>query len=364
MINLHDESFIIRTWQEIAENALHARASDIHIEARPLSSLVRIRVDGLLQTRYEYPIEFHERLITRIKILARLDIAEKRIPQDGRLCIGFNFSNPDIDCRVSLLPTLYGEKAVIRILQSQIEELDLEKIGLLPEQLEILQTAITHPNGLILVTGPTGSGKTRTLYSCLNQLNQTHRNLCSVEDPIEIRLPGVNQVAYHPRAGLEFSAIIKALLRQDPDIIMIGEIRDNATASLAIQAAQTGHLVLSTLHTRDARGALSRLQSLGIEKDLLESCLLCVSSQRLVRTCCPYCNKSNLNNDLDQGKDFCDACNGLGYLGRIGIHEVLKPEQLFNSSVEYLSMREAGMRHIHAGLIDSVSLMAEVSKWH
>ena len=173
MIGIHDESFIIHTWQEIVENALHAKASDIHIEARPLSSLVRIRVDGLLQTQYEYPIEFHERLITRIKILARLDIAEKRIPQDGRLCIGLDFSNPQIDCRVSLLPTLYGEKAVIRILHSQIEELDLNKIGLLPEQLHLLQTAIAQANGLILVTGPTGSGKTRTLYSCLNQLSET-----------------------------------------------------------------------------------------------------------------------------------------------------------------------------------------------
>jgi type IV pilus assembly protein PilB len=364
LIGTHDESFIIRTWQEIAENALHARASDIHIEARPLSSLVRIRVDGLLQTQYEYPIEFHERLITRIKILARLDIAEKRIPQDGRLCIGFDFSNPEIDCRVSLLPTLYGEKAVIRILQSQIEELDLEKIGLLPEQLDHLQTAISQPNGLILVTGPTGSGKTRTLYSCLNKLNQTHRNLCSIEDPIEIRLPGVNQVAYHPRAGLEFSTIIKALLRQDPDVIMIGEIRDSATASLAIQAAQTGHLVLSTLHTRDARSALPRLQSLGVDRELLESCLLCVSSQRLVRTCCAYCRKPKLNKGSDQVIELCNACKEIGYLGRIGVHEVLNVKQVLNPSLAYISMNEAGSRHINAGLIDQASLSAEICSWH
>ncbi|WP_353432512.1 GspE/PulE family protein [Polynucleobacter sp. MWH-UH23A] len=364
MISIHDESFIIRTWQEIAENALHARASDIHIEARPLSSLVRIRVDGLLQTQYEYPIEFHERLITRIKILARLDIAEKRVPQDGRLCIGFNFSNPEIDCRVSLIPTLYGEKAVIRILQSQIKELDLEKIGLLPEQLDLLQTAIAQPNGLILVTGPTGSGKTRTLYSCLNKLNQTHRNLCSIEDPIEIRLPGVNQVAYHPRAGLEFSTIIKALLRQDPDVIMIGEIRDGATANLAIQAAQTGHLVLSTLHTRDARSALSRLQSLGVERELLESCLLCVSSQRLVRARCPYCREQKFDGGSDQSINPCRACKGITYLGRIGVHEVLNVEQVVNPSLAYISMNEAGSRHINAGLIDQVSLRAEIYSWH
>jgi type IV pilus assembly protein PilB len=364
LIGNHDESFIIRTWQEIAENALHARASDIHIEARLLSSLVRIRVDGLLQTQYEYPIEFHERLITRIKILARLDIAEKRVPQDGRLCIGFNFSKPEIDCRVSLLPTLYGEKAVIRILQGQIEELDLEKIGLLPEQLDLLQTAIAQPNGLILVTGPTGSGKTRTLYSCLNKLNQTHRNLCSIEDPIEIRLPGVNQVAYHPRAGLEFSTIIKALLRQDPDVIMIGEMRDAATANLAIQAAQTGHLVISTLHTRDARSALPRLQSLGIERDLLESCLLCVSSQRLVRSCCIYCRKPKPHKESNQTIELCNACNGIGYLGRVGVHEVLNIKQVLNPSLAYISMSEAGMRHIHTGLIDQASLATEVCSWH
>ena len=364
MIGTYDESFIIRTWQEIAENALHARASDIHIEPRPLSSLVRFRVDGLLHTQFEYPIEFHERLITRIKILARLDIAEKRIPQDGRLCIGLDFSNPEIDCRVSLLPTLYGEKAVIRILQSQIEELDLEKIGLLPEQLDLLQSAIAQPNGLILVTGPTGSGKTRTLYSCLNKLNQSHRNLCSIEDPIEIRLPGVNQVAYHPRAGLEFSTIIKALLRQDPDVIMIGEIRDSATASLAIQAAQTGHLVLSTLHTRDARSALPRLQSLGVERELLESCLLCVSSQRLVRTCCAYCRKPKLNKDSDQVIELCNACKGTGYLGRIGVHEVLNVTQVLNPSLAYINMNAAGSRHINAGLVDQASLNTEVCSWH
>ena len=364
MISIHDESFIIRTWQEIAENALHARASDIHIEARPFSSLVRIRVDGLLQTQYEYPSEFHERLITRIKILARLDIAEKRIPQDGHLCIGLNFSNPEIDCRVSLLPTLYGEKAVIRILQSQIRELDLEKIGLLPEQLDLLQNAIAQPNGLILVTGPTGSGKTRTLYSCLNKLNQTHRNLCSIEDPIEIRMPGVNQVAYHPRAGLEFSTIIKALLRQDPDVIMIGEIRDGATANLAIQAAQTGHLVLSTLHTRDARSAISRLQSLGVEKELLESCLLCVSSQRLVRTCCTSCRKPKFGEKFNQVIEVCSACDGARYLGRIGVHEVLNSKQVLNSSLPYISMNDAGTHYINAGLIDQTSFNAEISSWH
>jgi type II secretory ATPase GspE/PulE/Tfp pilus assembly ATPase PilB-like protein len=230
---LHD-SHIIRTWHDIAVNALNNRATDIHIEARSQETVVRTRIDGRLTLQNQYPIDFHERLITRIKILARLDIAEKRLPQDGRLVIGYDFSHPNIDCRVSILPTLHGEKAVVRILPSRLEELALDQIGLLPEQLGIVQESISQTNGLILVTGPTGSGKTRTLYSCLSSLNHVQRNICSVEDPIEIRLPGINQVAYHPKAGLDFLTIIRALLRQDPDVIMIGEIRDSASAQLAI----------------------------------------------------------------------------------------------------------------------------------
>ncbi len=326
-----DDSLIIRTWYEIAAHALDARASDIHIEAGTLSTLIRIRVDGLLQIQSQYPVEFHDRLITRIKVLARLDIAEKRLPQDGRLCIGHDFSQPDIDCRVSILPTLHGEKAVIRILPSCVDDLDLQEIGLLVDQLTIFEQALAQANGLILVTGPTGSGKTRTLYSCLRYLNQNHRNLCSIEDPIEIRLAGVNQVAYHPRAGLDFPTIIRALLRQDPDVIMIGEIRDTATAQLAIQAAQTGHLVLSTLHTRNACGAVPRLKNLGIDQESLESCLLSISSQRLVRKTCIECLKRN---QMTQSQ--CPTCKGSGYFGRIGVHEVLSKAHLFNPSSSYL----------------------------
>lgn len=356
----HDDSLIIRTWYEIAAHAINARASDIHIEANHQGTLVRIRIDGLLQVQSQYAPEYHERLITRIKILARLDIAEKRTPQDGHLNIGLDFANPNIDCRVSILPTLHGEKAVIRILPNRLEELSLERIGLLPEQLDILQKAIVKPNGLILVTGPTGSGKTRTLYSCLSSLNQPHRNLCSIEDPIEIRLPGVNQVAYHPRAGLDFSLIIKSLLRQDPDVIMIGEIRDSATAQLAIQAAQTGHLVLSTLHTRDARGALARLQSLGVDKESLESCLRCVSSQRLVRRLCPNC-KSQMESEANGA---CSYCGGKRHFGRIGIHEVLSARHLFDPALPFTSLRAAGILRVNEGLIDHTELEAEVSAWH
>jgi type IV pilus assembly protein PilB len=358
--NQHDDSLIIRAWHEIATDALRARASDIHIEAGAQETIIRIRVDGWLQVLSKMSIELHERLITRIKVLARLDIAEKRIPQDGRLCIGHNFSNPNIDCRVSILPTLHGEKAVIRILQSQIKELALDQTGLLPEQLAIFQNAIAQTNGLILVTGPTGSGKTRTLYSCLNALNQSHRNLCSIEDPIEIRLPGVNQVAYHPRAGLDFPVIIRALLRQDPDVIMIGEIRDSQTAKIAIQAAQTGHLVLSTLHTRDARAATFRMQSLGIDQDALLSCIRCVSSQRLIRKICPSCQNPP---DREPSKT-CIKCSGSGFFGRIGVHEVLSTAHLINPSLPSLDLYRAGLQHVQNGLIDQFSLDNEIGTWH
>jgi type II secretory ATPase GspE/PulE/Tfp pilus assembly ATPase PilB-like protein len=357
--NSHDDSLIIRTWHEIAVTALKSRASDIHIEAGAQGTLVRIRVDGLLEVQAQLDLELHERLITRIKILARLDIAEKRLPQDGRLLVGHDFSKPNIDCRVSILPTLYGEKAVIRILPSSIEELLIEEIGLLPEQLLIVKNVLKQANGLILVTGPTGSGKTRTLYSCLRTLNQSHRNLCSIEDPIEIRLPGVNQVAYHPRSGLDFPTIIRALLRQDPDVIMIGEIRDSATAQLAIQAAQTGHLVLSTLHTRNAIGALSRLKSLGLDQESLESCLRSVSSQRLIRKICTQCHGKAKNKSIQ-----CTSCKGVGRYGRVGVHEVLSAAHLFDSASKYPTMYEAGLQHVKDGLIQEEDLKTEIGTWH
>ena len=357
MNSIQDDSFIIRTWHEITINALQARATDIHIEAGPQETLVRIRVDGRLALASRHPANLHERLLTRIKILARLDIAEKRLPQDGRLVVGLDFSKPNIDCRVSILPTLFGEKAVVRILPNKIDELSLDRLGLLPEQLDILRKAIHQANGLILVTGPTGSGKTRTLYSCLKELNQIERNLCSIEDPIEIRLAGVNQIAYHPRAGLDFASIIRALLRQDPDVIMIGEIRDTTTAQLAIQAAQTGHLVLSTLHTRNARSVLARLKSLGIDQESLNSCLHCVSSQRLVRMICQHC----LN---DSNKASCPFCKETRHFGRIGVHEVFNATMLEGLGPNDFNMHWAGMKHVNAGLIDESALLSELGSWH
>ena len=369
----HDDFTVIRAWQAVVTQALHARASDIHVEALEHNTVIRIRVDGVLQT-LQVPIAVeHERIIARIKILARLDIAEQRIPQDGRLSVGLNYTHPDIDCRVSILPTLHGEKAVVRLLPSPTTALDLGLLGLHAPQLAHFADAIAQPDGLILVTGPTGSGKTRTLYSCLNQLNTSGRNVCTIEDPIEIRLAGVNQIAYHPKAGLDFNGIIRALLRQDPDVIMIGEIRDAVTAELAMQAAQTGHLVLSTLHTRGALASIQRLRSLGIASDVLRACLRCVSSQRLARQICYACH-------AEESMDGCLQCGGTGLFDRIGIHEVLPftsaIANLFENATTaadlteqvqkngFQDMRSAGMVHVDNRCITLTELHAQLGSWH
>lgn len=373
MTSQHDDFTVIRVWQAIVTQALHARASDIHVEALEYKTVIRIRVDGVLQT-LQVPIAVeHERIIARIKILARLDIAEQRIPQDGRLSVGLNYTRPDIDCRVSILPTLHGEKAVVRLLPSPTTALDLGLLGLHAPQLKYFADAIAQPDGLILVTGPTGSGKTRTLYSCLNQLNTSGRNVCTIEDPIEIRLTGVNQIAYHPKAGLDFNGIIRALLRQDPDVIMIGEIRDSVTAELAMQAAQTGHLVLSTLHTRGALASIQRLRSLGIASDVLRACLRCVSSQRLARQICSECHAEASRND-------CQLCSGTGLFDRIGIHEVLPftstIANVFESATSaadltyqvkksgFQDMRSAGMVHVDNHRITLTELNTQLGSWH
>jgi type IV pilus assembly protein PilB len=369
----NDDFTVIRVWQAIITQALHARASDIHVEALEHKTSIRIRVDGVLQTlQVPIPVE-HERIIARIKILARLDIAEQRIPQDGRLSVGLNYTRPDIDCRVSILPTLHGEKAVLRLLPPPSTALDLDLLGLHAPQLAHLTDAIAQPDGLILVTGPTGSGKTRTLYSCLNQLNTSGRNVCTIEDPIEIRLAGINQIAYHPKAGLDFNSIIRALLRQDPDVIMIGEIRDAVTAELAMQAAQTGHLVLSTLHTRGALASVQRLRNLGIASDVLRACLRCISSQRLARLICYACHAEGT-------KDDCLLCGGTGLFDRIGIHEVLPFTSTIANAFEnnltaadlsyhvqkngFQDMRSAGMVHVANQRITLAELNTQLGSWH
>jgi type II secretory ATPase GspE/PulE/Tfp pilus assembly ATPase PilB-like protein len=343
---------IIRLWQEITLCAIDEDASDIHIEARQNSCVVRFRIHGDLCLFRSYPKTDHIRLITRIKILAKLDIAEQRLPQDGRLTLtGGDSMGHEIDCRVSTMPTLFGEKAVIRLLRTTNSELDIDRIGLTNFQMSIVKGCLSRRHGLILVCGPTGSGKTRTLYSFLHYLNQPHLNLCSVEDPIEIRLQGVNQIAYHPKAGLHFDAIIRALLRQDPDVMMIGEIRDAETAKLAVSAAQTGHLVLSTIHTRQALSCIERLKNFGVEPYSIAQNLLFVSSQRLIRY-----------RDLQ--------------LGRFAIHEVLPFTPKLISAIElqvtatkleevahadgFRSMRQEAEVLFHQGLIDQSVLIHEI----
>ena len=343
---------IIRLWHEIASSAVIKDASDIHIEAQQNSCIVRFRIHGDLCLFKAYPKTDHIRLITRIKILAKLDIAEQRLPQDGRLAITVGDSiGREIDCRVSTMPTLFGEKAVIRLLKTTNAELDINHIGLTDHQLGIVKKCLNRRYGLILVCGPTGSGKTRTLYSFLNFLNQPHLNLCSIEDPIEIRLQGVNQIAYHPKAGLHFNAIIRALLRQDPDVMMIGEIRDSETAKLAISAAQTGHLVLSTIHTHQALSCIERLRYFGIEPHAIAQNILLISSQRLIR----YRDSS---------------------MGRFAIHEVLPFTPKMMTAIEkcvsstdlgiiageegFRSMRQAADALLNQGLIDQSVLIDEL----
>ena len=343
---------IIRLWQEISLSAVSKDASDIHIEAQQNACVVRFRIHGDLCLFKTYPKTDHIRLITRIKILAKLDIAEQRLPQDGRLTISSgDVMSHEIDCRVSTMPTLFGEKVVIRLLRTTNSELDIDHIGLTNSQMDIVKRCLSRRHGLILVCGPTGSGKTRTLYSFLHYLNQPHLNLCSVEDPIEIRLQGVNQIAYHPKAGLHFDAIIRALLRQDPDVMMIGEIRDSETAKLAVSAAQTGHLVLSTIHTREALSCIERLRNFGVEPHSIAQNLLFISSQRLVR-----------HRDLQ--------------LGRFAIHEVLPFTPKLIAAIElqvsatelegvaymegFRSMRHQADALFHQGLIDQSVLLHEI----
>ena len=313
------DDVIIHFWQKVVNQALQIRASDIHVEPENGVSHIRLRIDGHLKYLTSSPSNWHERIASRIKILARLDIAEKRLPQDGQMLIGYQQETPTIDCRISTLPTLHGEKIVLRILNKSDDDLDLNMLGFTDKQLLDLNHALSRPQGFILVTGPTGSGKTHTLYSCLKQLMDNTKNLTSIEDPIEVQLKGVNQVHINEKAGLRFDTALRALLRQDPDVIMVGEIRDLKTAEVAFQAAETGHLVLATLHANDAPSALWRLKQLGIGLDQLANNLICITAQRLVRLFCHHC----AGKSIIESNQSCPICDGTGYKGRTGIHQVL-----------------------------------------
>ena len=332
-----EDAPVVRFLQKMLIDAINLRASDLHFEPYEYNYRVRFRVDGELREITQPPIAIKEKLASRIKVISRLDIAEKRVPQDGRMKM--KFGNKAIDFRVSTLPTLFGEKIVIRILDPSSAKLGIEALGYEKIEKDRLMTAIVRPYGMILVTGPTGSGKTVSLYTCLNILNQPGVNISTVEDPAEINLPGINQVNVNDRAGMTFSVALKSFLRQDPDIIMVGEIRDLETADVAIKAAQTGHMVMSTLHTNDAPTTLTRLLNMGVAPFNIASSVILITAQRLARRLCENC-KTPANypreamlragfqpEDLDGSwKPYravgCTACNS-GYKGRVGLYQVM-----------------------------------------
>ena len=332
-----EDAPVVRFLQKMLIDAINMRASDLHFEPYEYNYRVRFRVDGELREITQPPIAIKEKLASRIKVISRLDISEKRVPQDGRMKM--KFGAKAIDFRVSTLPTLFGEKIVIRILDPSSAKVGIEALGYESAEKERLMAAIARPYGMILVTGPTGSGKTVSLYSCLNILNQPGVNISTVEDPAEINLPGVNQVNVNERAGMTFSVALKSFLRQDPDIIMVGEIRDLETADIAIKAAQTGHMVMSTLHTNDAPTTLTRLLNMGVAPFNIASSVILITAQRLARRLCENCktpadypHEAMLRagfapEDLDGAwKPFravgCAACNN-GFKGRVGLYQVM-----------------------------------------
>ena len=332
-----EDTPVVRFLQKMLVDAFHMRASDLHFEPYEANYRVRFRIDGELREIAQPPLAIKERLASRIKVLSRLDISERRVPQDGRMKL--RFGNRSVDFRVSTLPTLFGEKIVIRILDPSSARLGIDALGYEPTEKARLLQAISRPHGMILVTGPTGSGKTVSLYTCLNLLNRPGVNISTVEDPVEINMPGINQVNVNDKAGLDFATALRSFLRQDPDVIMVGEIRDLETADIAIKAAQTGHLVLSTLHTNDAPTTLTRLINMGVAPFNVAASVLLITAQRLARRLCESCKEATEypqeallkagfeDADLDGSwKPYravgCSACTN-GYRGRVGLYQVM-----------------------------------------
>ena len=319
----------------IIEQAARLRASDIHIEALENKVRVRYRIDGALYEKSSYSVHLLSAIMARLKIIGGMDIAEKRKPQDGRITMVIDKNEYDI--RVSILPTVFGEKCVMRLAQKQALTRDKEQLGFSPEELKAFDHILKNPNGILLVTGPTGSGKSTTLYTALSELNREDVNIITVEDPVEANIDGINQVQVNTKAELTFASALRSILRQDPDIIMIGEIRDGETAEIAVQASITGHLVVSTLHTNSAAGTISRLADMGIENYLLADSLIGIIAQRLVRRLCPNCKKDHILTEtekdlmeIDSLEDIhifepcgCEMCDHTGYKGRIGIYEIM-----------------------------------------
>ncbi len=378
-----DDAPVVRYLQKIMLDAINSGASDIHFEPYEKKYRIRFRMDGVLYEVASPPLAIKEKLASRIKVISKLDISEKRVPQDGRLKLVVSH-NKAVDFRISTLPTLYGEKIVMRILDSTTAlQRKIDELGYEPDQLKALLDAIHRPYGMVLVTGPTGSGKTVSLYACLNILNKPDINISTVEDPVEIQLNGINQVNINEKAGLTFATALRAFLRQDPDIIMVGEIRDLETAEIAIKAAQTGHLVLSTLHTNDAPSTLTRLVNMGVPSYNVAASVLCITAQRLARRLCPNCKQpvdvppealldaGFTEADLDGSWQpytavGCEVCKGTGYKGRVGIYQVMPISEEINHIIlkggsnldiaaqaereGILNLRQAGLLKVKAGI--------------
>ncbi|KID59101.1 general secretion pathway protein GspE [Pseudoalteromonas luteoviolacea] len=330
-----DDAPIIKLINAMLSEAIKEGASDIHIETFEADLVIRFRVDGVLKEVLKPNRKLSSLLVSRIKVMAKLDIAEKRVPQDGR--ISLRIAGRAVDVRVSTMPSSFGERVVLRLLDKNNARLNLEDLGMTERNRELFSEIIAKPHGIILVTGPTGSGKSTTLYAGMTQINSKDRNILTVEDPIEYEIPGIGQTQVNPKVDMTFARGLRAILRQDPDVVMVGEIRDLETGQIAVQASLTGHLVMSTLHTNTASGAITRMEDMGVEPFLLSSSLLGVLSQRLVRTLCPSCKEPHLADErecelLGVEKESqttiyravgCEECNFNGYKGRTGIHELL-----------------------------------------
>lgn len=368
--DLASEAPVIKMVNLIMQRAVESRASDIHIEPFEQKLKIRLRIDGVLQNIDAPPVTSTAAVLSRIKIMAKLNIAERRLPQDGRIKI--QMMGKELDLRVSTVPTLYGESVVIRLLDKEGTVLDFSALGFKEDQLQKFVDILSQPHGIILITGPTGSGKSTTLYTALKQLNTSERKIITVEDPVEYQLEGINQIQAKPQIGLTFAAALRSIVRQDPDVIMIGEMRDIETARIAVQSALTGHLVLSTLHTNDAAGGVTRLLDMGLEEYLLSSTVNGILAQRLVRKLCPVCKESypapaELIEDM-QLRRFapegdivlyrpvgCNACGGLGYRGRMAIIEFL---------VMTDSIRKLIMSHEEAGEIQRLAIKEGMQTMH
>ncbi|HEV8316023.1 MAG TPA: type IV-A pilus assembly ATPase PilB [Vicinamibacterales bacterium] len=391
-----EEAPVIKLVNVILMSAIQKGASDIHIEPYEKELRVRYRIDGILYNIMQPPMKFRDAITSRIKIMSKLDIAEKRLPQDGRIKIRFqdNGQNKDIDFRVSCLPTLFGEKIVMRLLDKEKLMLDMTKLGFEPESLAKFEVAIQKPWGMVLVTGPTGSGKTNTLYSSIARINTPETNIMTAEDPVEFNLVGINQVQVRESIGLNFAAALRSFLRQDPNIILVGEIRDFETAEISVKAALTGHLVLSTLHTNDAPSTVNRLMNMGIEPFLVASSLNLVCAQRLVRRLCANCKEphptpapalvqagfspEDAKNVVPNRGRGCEKCNNTGYKGRVGLYEVMEVTEelrelilvgasgleLRRKAVEegMLTLRTSGLRKVKEGVTSIDEVVRETVK--